>query len=138
MSPNRRMNEKPASDAAKGNRSSHTVLICHQGRYALFIAFLLMNFSFILIEGTGLLPDNPGFSATQKRILARRAAIVDAYRNFLIRQSRFDENNWHIKPYQQINISGKITGARVVRTLNLKDRVIVTISAPNRFDQEEP
>jgi hypothetical protein len=103
------------------------------GNLALAI-ILSLNVKYALIEGSGLLPIDDTLSLTQRILLGRRAAIVDAYRNALIYQKRFDKKKWQIKPYQKINISGIITGARIVSTRLLDNRVTVTIRIPANAD----
>jgi hypothetical protein len=84
-----------------------------------------------LISGIGKPPIKKNLTAAQKRLLARRAAIVVAYRNILKYSKKYDEKKWEIKPYQKIDIKGRVKGAKIVKTIYYKDgRVKVIIKIP--------
>jgi len=98
-----------------------------------FLIILFLCFVFtksFLIEGNGFQPENINLSSAQKRLLGRRAAIVDAYRNALIHLHKFDASKWDVMPYQGINISGRIAGARIIKTEYIDNKVIVTVFIP--------
>lgn len=87
----------------------------------------------VFIKGKGKPPAGSEYSQSQKRIMARRAAIVDAYRNALIYYEKYDKNKWKIKKYAKIRIKGKIKGAKIVKTAYKSDDwVEVTVKIPKK------
>jgi len=89
------------------------------------------NEDFKLIKGKGKPPQKSGLTQVQKSLMARRAALVDAYRNALLYYKKYEKIKWEIKPYQTIHVSGRIKGAKIVKTLFKEDgSVEVTLRIP--------
>ena len=87
----------------------------------------------LIVKGIAYSPDNPAYSDNQKRLMARRGAILDAYRKALILMNRPEAKKAEGNPYRTIHIRGLIKGAKILDVIYLEGGgAKVTISIPNK------
>ncbi len=75
----------------------------------------------IIVKGIGKVSNKFDIPSNQMRLNARRAAIVDAYRNALVKFKEYDERIEERGPVQIIHLSGSLKGATILETVFRKD-----------------